>query len=182
MPEQLMYISWDIDTGDITRISGAPIPNSISVPLSLIAKVEMGEESAKKYSVKYNTKFKKYELVNNENYDLVTHDINDSIYLINPNITDTADITITQDIKNKTWAFNITEPQNIDKTIWFAAVQKDNPNILVRSFKVNLVQLSKQDIVFDFINAREEGSKDVSICTTRTFDEYNFIQVTHESN
>jgi len=177
MPEQLMYICWNIDTGELTRISGAPIPDSIAVPLSSIKKVALGEESAKRYRVRYNTKDKKYELVNNEDFALVAHNINDSLYIINPSITDTADITITQDIKNKTWTFGITEPQNIDKTLWFAAVHKDNPNMLIRSFKINLMEISKNNLVFDFINAQEERAKDVSICTTRTFDEYNFIQV-----
>lgn len=182
MPEQRMYIGWDINTGEITRVSGAPIPDSISVPLSAIEKVALGEESAKKYRIKYNTKLKTYELIHNESYDLVTHNINDSIYIINPSVTDASDITITQNIKELNWKFNIAKPQNIDKTIWFAIVKKDNPNILIRSFKVNLIELSKQDLIFDFINVQEEGAKDVSICTTRTFDEYNFIQVGYESN
>lgn len=182
MPEQLMYITWDIDTGKLNRISALPIPNSITVPLSAIARVEAGEESSSNYRVKYNTKDKKYELIRSEDFELVTHDINDSIYVINPNLSDTQDITITQSIKDNTWTFNITEPQQIDKLLWFAVVRKDNPNILIRSFKISLKDLSKNDLVFDFINTHTEGTKDVSICTNRTFNEYNFIQAGYESN
>ena len=177
MPEQLMYITWNLDTGVIRRISGAPIPDSIAVPLSTIQRVVLGEESVQRYRVKYNTKDKKYELINNIDFELIVHNINDSLYKINPCTTDTKDVTITQNVSNNTWTFALTEPQPIDKLVWFAVTQKDNPNVLIRSFSVNLLDLSKDNVVFDFINTEDEASKDVSIFTTRIFDEYNFIQV-----
>ena len=177
MPEQLMYITWDLDTGVIKRISGAPIPDAISVPLRSIEKVALGEESSQRYRVKYNAKDKKYELINNLDFELIVHNINDSLHVINPCTTDTKDLSIIQNLVDKTWTFTLTEPQPIDKLVWFAVTQKDNPNILIRSFSVNLLDLSKHDVVFDFINAKDESSKDVSIFTARTFDEYNFVQV-----
>ena len=182
MPEQLMYITWNIESGALSRIAGHPIPNSIAVPLSAIARVEAGEESAQKYRVQYNTRLKKYELIRNEDYELITHNINDSIYIINPNVSDTPDLIITQDVKDQTWTFVITEPQKIDKLLWFSVVSKDNPNILIRSFKFNLQDLSEDGLTFKFINTRGESAKEVSICTNRIFSEYNFIQAGYESN
>jgi len=181
-PNQPMYIKWNLETGRITQISGQEIPDSIVVPLKDIEKVVLDQEDIKKYCVKYNTKEKKYELVNNSEHEIVTSNIADKLYVINPNTVENQDITITQDVKNKKWIFSLSEEQPLDKPLWFAATRKDNPNILIRSFLVNLLSLTEEDAVFDFINTEAESSKDVSIFTSRTFDNYEFIQVGYESN
>lgn len=177
MPEQLMYIKWDLDTGKIVQISGAPIPDSITVPLSIIENVVLGKESVQHYRVKYNTKEKRYELLNDKNFELLTHNVQDWIYLVNPNDVTDQDLTITQDITNKLWTFEINKPVPVDKVIWFAVTERDNPNVLIRSFNINLKELSEESVSFDFINTEYESLKDVSIFTTRTFDEYKFTQV-----
>jgi hypothetical protein len=181
-PNQPMYIKWNLETGRITQISGQEIPDSIVVPLKDIEKVVLDQEDINKYCVKYNTNEKKYELVNNSEHKVVTSNIADKLYVINHSIVKSQDLTITQDIKNNQWIFSLSKEQPLDKSLWFAATQKDNPNILIRSFLVNLLSLTKEDAVFDFINAEAESSKDVSIFTSRTFDNYEFIQVGYESN
>lgn len=178
---QLMYISWNFDTGFITRISGQPIPDSISVPLKDVEDLVLGNETFKKYKVKYNTKDKKYELVNNDEFEIVTSRINDKLYIINEREFENSDISIVQDIKHKKWIFKSNDSNLPNKSLWFSVIHKDNPNILIRSFNINLSEVSN-GIEFEFTNDESDSSLDVSIITTRAFDNYEFLQVTHESN
>jgi len=178
MSEQLMYLCWN-DKGSITRMSGQEIPNSIAVPIKAIEDVVLGKENVSKYKIEYNTLEKKYELVDNENFEILTHRIKDTIYKINPKDVEDYDFKIIQDTKNKTWTFKLIQNLNavLDKDLWFACTKKDNPNVLIRSFFVNLKKLSENEVVFDFINDEAESSKDVSIFTARAFSRYSYTQV-----
>jgi len=178
MSEQLMYLCWN-DKGSITRMSGQEIPNSIAVPIKAIEDVVLGKENISKYKIKFNTEEKKYELVDDENFELMTFRIKDSIHKINPNTVSDYDFKIVQDTKNKTWTFKLVQELNVvlGKDLWFACTQKDNPNIVLRTFFVNLKELTENEITVGFINDKEESNKDVSIFTAKAFDRYSYIQV-----
>ena len=109
--DNLQYVYFDIETGNILEITNEEIDDNnsshIVVSVEDVETLINGEEPFESCSVVYNTKLKLYELQRNT-IEQPVYNVNDLIFEI-AEYTENADIQVIQDLKNTCWKFLISE-------------------------------------------------------------------------
>jgi len=192
MPEQLMWVIFNKDTGNVTGISNEKdeAQNCISVPLSEVKHIMEGKDSRRNYIVQYNPKIKNLEFVAKHSYVFDAYSIKDFVYEL-PEISNTeADITLTQDVPNTCWKIqlgkhlrrNLREKGiSLNTNLLFSVTKKGDPNILYKSLSVHFSQVvSDNYYIIPFSMPFETEDTPVSVYTSKRFDTYHLKRIFDE--
>jgi len=184
-----MYVCFDYNTGEITRITNKVEQNEnyVEVDSEDVRPLQTGEELTSSYIVKYNLKDNIYEFKAKDNFEVDSLDINDIIYKIPEDTVPDADLTIIQDFENTCWKFyigknfkkNITnQVVNLNRKLHFSITAKDDPNVLYKTFILDFAETVRQHYaVLPFTELFEYEPVDISIYTTKKFNTYQFKRI-----
>lgn len=169
------------EAGEITTITNYQEDTSLSfvkVDYSLVEKIMEGIEPSFNYMVVYDIGTHEYGLI--PKIVDYANKVNDQIHEIQK-ITNNADFTITQDIKNSCWKFSINsklraqlEAQRISiKTpLFFSITKKHDPHVLYRTLTVMFSDIFEQlDFSVPFVYNNEHNN-DLSIYTVKKLQSY----------
>jgi len=189
MSEQLMYVSFNKDTGDVVGVGNSVKENcgQVQVPISKVMSIIEGTESLRNYIVQYNPKTKNLEFVSRYEYVLDAQSVNDFIYEIPEDNIEDPDILLIQDIPNKCWKIEMgmslksnlrSKGVSLNANIMFSVTEKSDPNVLYKTLIVDFGRLVNDnyfivafDMPFEATDAR------ISVYTSRRFDTYQFKRI-----
>jgi len=184
--DNLQYVYFDIETGNILEITNEEIDDNnsshIVVSVEDVETLINGEEPFESCSVVYNTKLKLYELQRNT-IEQPVYNVNDLIFEI-AEYTENADIQVIQDLKNTCWKFLISEELranlvenkvSLKVNLGFSITEKNNPNVLYRTLIFPFSQLvNDYYVVLDFKHDFEFNGDPISLYTIKRFDTYSY--------
>lgn len=184
--DNLQYVYFDIETGNILEITNEEIDDNnsshIVVSVEDVETLINGEEPFESCSVVYNTKLKLYELQRNT-IEQPVYNVNDLIFEI-AEYTENADIQVIQDLKNTCWKFliskelraNLVENKvSLKVNLGFSITEKNNPNVLYRTLIFPFSQLvNDYYVVLDFKHDFEFNGDPISLYTIKRFDTYSY--------
>lgn len=192
MLNQIMYVSFEKNTGRIFGISNEKDPdaNLIEVSLKEVESLLEGKESFSNYAVEYNPKTKTLEFVNKFEHVFDHFSVNDFIYEILENDIEDADITLTQDIPNTCWKIELgkelkknlrSKGVSLNSGLLFSVTAKGDPNILYKTLSVHFGTIVNDNyFIIPFSMPFETEKENISIYTSRRFDTYKFKRIFNE--
>lgn len=188
------FVIFDIDTGNIRKItSQQPLnDNFVEVDVEDVRPILSCIEPPINFLVEYDYIQKKNIFKPRSDFNVHELDINDLIYQI-PEICKQdiiPDITVLQSYKESCWKVLISSELetslkerkiSLRNDIDFSITEYNNPNILHRSFSVNLERLVKQHYYIEpFIDSIEFTNIELSVFTTKRFNSYLFKRIKDE--
>lgn len=189
MSEQLMYVTFNKDTGDITSI-GNETPEGVSyimVPLSEVVTILNGTEPTKNYIVQFNPKTKSLEFVSRFEYVYDIYSVNELIYELSTNDIIDPDVLLIQDIPNMCWKVQLgkefkknlkSKGVSLNANIMFSVTKKNDPNILYKTLFVDFNQTVNDNYyIIPFNMPFEETEEPISIYTSKRFDTYQLKRI-----
>lgn len=192
MSEQMMYVRFDKETGEILAVAGQPQEdtNTIPVPLEEVKKILDGVEVADNYHVQYNPKTKEMEFLSKHDKSFAGNTINDFIYEVPEESDEDPDIQIVQDIPNTCWKVlagtelkeNLRKKGiHLTQSMMMSVTAKGDPNILYKTLFVDLSRVIVDNyVVLPFDMPFETTNEPVSIYLSRRFDTYHFKRIFDE--
>jgi hypothetical protein len=177
------YVYYDSE-GEIISVSNTNDieGNYIVLPLEKVMNFLTGKESASSYIVVYDTLVKQHVLKLKYHADETAFRINDDIFKVEKTSEQKPDLTITQDLKNKKWVFNIdrglksylkSQSFAYNKKLQFSVTKKNDPNELYHLMIINFKDLVDNEVVeIPFKYQSEESADDISVYTTKRFETY----------
>lgn len=177
------YVHYN-DHGEITSIGNNKdfTESCIEVDVGDVINFLTGKESASSYLVVYDTLIKKHVLKLKYHADETAFCINDDIFKVRDSVEQKPDLTITQDIKNKTWRFSIdpglknylqAQDSTYNRKIHFSITRKNDPHELYRLILVDFADLvSNSSVDVAFIYQNEASADNLSVYTTKRFETY----------
>lgn len=192
MPEQLMWVIFNKDTGAVTAISNEKNEedNAIAVPLSEVKTILEGKDSRRNYVVQYNPKIKNLEFVPKHSYVFDAYSIKDFVYEMPEHTDSEADITLIQDVPNTCWKIqlgkhlrrNLREKGiSLNTNLLFSVTKKGDPNILYKSLSVHFSQVVGDNYyIIPFSMPFETEDMPISVYTSKRFDTYYLKRIFDE--
>jgi len=189
MSEQLMFVSFNKDTGDITSI-GNEADESISyilVPLSDVINILDGIEPAKNYVVQYDPKTKNLEFVSRFEFVYDNCSVDELIYEVPEESTEEPDILLIQDIPNTCWKVQVgkefksnlkSKGVSLNANLMFSVTEKNDPNVLYKTLFIDFGQaVGDNYYIIPFTMPFEETNLPISVYTSKRFDTYQFKRI-----
>lgn len=192
MSDELAYVFFNKDTGNVIGISNIPDPafDYIQVENSLVVPVLQGSEPITNYVVQYNPKIKSLEFASRFEYVLDAFLVKDFIYEIPEQELEDPDILIEQDIPNTCWKVQVgkefkknlkSKGASLNANLMFSITAKHDPNILYKTLFVDFNKaVTDNYYILPFSMPFETTDQPVSIYTARRFDTYQFRRTVHE--
>jgi hypothetical protein len=192
MPEQIMYVSFEKDTGRILSISNERDDNAniIEVPLSEVKTLIEGKEPFSNYAVEYNAKTKTLEFANRFEHVFDHFSVNDFIYELPEEDIKDPDILLIQDVPNTCWKVQIGKDlkQNLrsrgvslNTGMMFSITSKADPNVLYKTLSVHFGTVVNDNYcIIPFSMPFETEQESISVYTSRRFDTYQFKRIFDE--
>jgi len=189
MSEEVMYVYFNKDTGNITSVSNEVTEDSsyVTVPLADVMSILEGKEPASNYIVQYNPKTKVLEFVSRFEYVLDSYSVNDFIFELPVTETQDPDITLIQDIPNTCWKVQIgkelksnlrSKGVSLNASMMFSVTAKDDPNILYKTLFVDFGKMVNDSYyVIPFSMPFETTDESLSVYTSRRFDTYQYKRI-----
>jgi hypothetical protein len=149
-----------------------------------------GKKSMPNYKVVYNINTSSYNII--ERTSKIETLVDNLIYKITPR--EVFQVGIWQDNTNRCWTVALSNEQksNLEQiksrpneTLTFSITQRNNPNILYKTFACTLNDLVENNKVdFEYSSQDEESLTDYSVYTNRKFDKYTcgVIDVENQSH
>ena len=174
-------VYFDKDSGNITSITNSNgIGDYFETDFESVKSLLSGDERIIDYKVVYNTRKFSYEIVP-KTQSIVSVDVDDLIYKITT--SQQPQILVIQNNKENKWTVEISEQlrlvleekgARLEETLFFSVTQKDNPNILYRTFGCKISDLIEaKSIDFDYVGQKELKHSALSIYTSRKFEYYS---------
>jgi hypothetical protein len=186
VPEKLKLntvyrVYFDRDTGDIFSITNTfDNGDFFETDYESVKYLLSGNERIVDYKVVYNIRKIQYEIVSKDKF-LIDISVNDIIYKVP--YSEKFQIKIIQNIKEKKWVFLLNEETKVilentnarlNEQLFFSVTQRDNPNILYRTFFIQIKDLvENQFCSFEFVDQKRETTDNVSVYTNRKFQSYS---------
>jgi len=186
VPNKLLFnvvykVYFDKDSGNITSITNSnETGNYFEIDFESVKSLLSGAERIVDYKVVYDTRKFEYEIVP-KNQSIVSIDADDLIYKITT--LQQPQISVIQNKKENKWTVEISEQlksvleekgARLEEILFFSITQKDNPNILYRTFSCKICDLIKsKKIDFEYISQEELKDSALSIYTSRKFEYYS---------
>jgi hypothetical protein len=186
MSNQDFYIYFEKSSGNIKKISGKVEETTedtflIKVFYDQVKDIYEGRKSFNDYVISYDIKRKEYALILKGNA-FKNYDVNEYLFKVPINIKN-SDIKITQNFKKQAWQIKLN--RRVAKKIindgfksyanlFFSVTKRDDPNIIYRSFKLDIQELIDQsEIIFPFTSNKEITNL-LSLYTNKYFDTYSY--------
>jgi len=189
MSDQMMYVTFNKDTGDVLSVGNELDSNAsyITVPLSNVVSILEGTEPTRNYMVQYNPKTKTLEFVSRFEhvYDDVT--VNEFIYNIPETEIKDPDILLIQDIPNTCWKVKVgkklktnlrSKGISLNANIMFSITAKNDPNILYKTLFIDFGRMVNDNYyIIPFTMPFETVNESISVYTSRRFDTYQLKRI-----
>jgi len=189
MSEQMMYVSFNKDTGDVISIGNEvdETTSYITVPLSKVINILEGVEPAKNYIVQFDPKTKSLEFVSRFEFVYDNCSVNELIYeVIDTDDTD-PDVLVIQDIPNTCWKVKIgsefkknlkSKGVSLNANLMFSVTEKNDPNVLYKTLFVDFGRAVVDNYyIIPFTMPFEEVSMPLSVYTSKRFDTYQLKRI-----
>ena len=184
------FVYYKKDTGDIFGISPVrpsdPQISFLEVPIESVYNILTGKELKSLYTIQYNPKEKKMEMVLKNQNTFQGNTVNDFIHEILPTDRE-ADITLIHDIPNTCWKIQVGKEllksirQNgltLNNNLLFSVTEKGDPNILYRTLFVDFRRATTDNYyIIPFKMDFETSDTEYSVYTSKVFDTYNLTKV-----
>jgi len=189
MSEQMMFVSFDKDTGDITSIGNEVDETSsyITVPLSDVINILDGVEPSTNYIVQFDPKTKNLEFVSRFEFVYDNCSVNELIYEVPEEVSEDPDILLIQDTPNTCWKVQIgkkfknnlkSKGVSLNANIMFSITEKNDPNVLYKTLFVDFGQAVDDNYyIIPFTMPFEETNLPISVYTSKRFDTYQFKRI-----
>jgi hypothetical protein len=189
MPEQIMFVMFDKDTGTVHSIGNEydGVSSYIGVPLSKVSSIIEGKEPKFNYVVQYNPKTKDLEFVNKFEHTDESLGVKDFIFELTEDALIDPDIIVIQDIPNTCWKIQIgkelkknlrTNGASLNANLLFSVTAKGDPNILYKTLFVEFNRVASDNYyIIPFSMPFETTDEAISVYTARRFDTYQFKRI-----
>lgn len=187
IPEKLKLnniyrVYFDKNSGDIFSITNTCLSgNWFETDYESVRYLLDGSKRIIDYKVVYNTRAFEYEIIS-KNQKLIDITVDDLIYKVT--FTKDSQIKILQNNKQKKWIVSMSKKMKsilkekgarLEERLFFSVTEKDNPNILYRTFSVQIRDLVKnQNCMFDFVSQKEYEIDKIGVYTNRKFESYSY--------
>jgi len=178
---QKYNVYFDKDQGTISAITKDFLEGTFfEVGYEEVKDFISGKNRLTDYKVVYNSRKYSYEIVE-LTYQKIDLDINDLIFKLTQNKN--PQVKILYNLKDQNWKISlnrdlkeilIDKKARIDEVLWFSVTEKDNPNIFIRQFFVDIKQLLETDLFTVKFNSKKElDFSSISVYTNRKFETYS---------
>jgi len=173
-----MFVHYD-DDGNVYYISNVAddYKRTFAIDINVIGDFLNHRKLASNYKIDYF-----YNLANgivNEEQNTITSDSNVA-YIIPVSSKFNNEITLVHDKKNKAWTVtarpDIKKKLEVMSKLSFFFCKKDDPHYLYSYITVDLVLLSKNDIIINFQNEFEKDLSFFSVVVEKKFNSYGIIK------